>query len=654
MSGRFVRASKYRHVFGKSTRREATYDNLRISKNAWDTNLVKVNPKYLAVNWEASGGGAFAVIPLEEKGKLPEQLPLFRGHTAAVLDTDWNPFNDDIIASGSDDGKVFLWKVPDAFTLHTDAEEPADVKPVGKLSGHSRKVGHVLFNPAAENVLASSSGDYTVKLWDLEDGKSKLTLKHSDIVQSLSWSANGSMLVTTSRDKKLRFWDVRQEKPAHEVQGHMGAKSSRCVWMGDHDRVVTTGFSKMSERQLGLWDMRDPTKPVGGDFTPMSSSSAVSMPFWDDGTQMLFVAGKGDGNIVYFEYEHDKFEPLSEYKSADPQRGLAFMPKRGVNTHENEVTRAYKTVDDRLIEPIPFIVPRRSETFQDDIYPATVGLKPAMSSSEWLEGKTALPPKFSMEDMYDGDTPQEYAAQDAPKPAPAKTASAPAPAPASAPAPAAAPTPKEPKPAAPSATREMPSMKDNKQSMSAMASKFADKDAEEDVDDEADEEPFEEVQKPVQRPTRQQEAKPVGGAEEKVAPEAPHAHTEPAATRDIGAAPLGGPQPSSAGSTAEKVAAPFTLSSRPAESSYDEASPAEPSSAPQPRSQSEAQSQPQAQPQAQAPAQAHQPPTSGSAATAAGGLKEVLQEIRGMLMSQGKQIEELTSEVAALKGRVGQ
>ncbi|KAK3066062.1 Coronin-like protein crn1, partial [Teratosphaeriaceae sp. CCFEE 6253] len=107
MSGRFVRASKYRHVYGRGSRREATYDNLRISKNAWDTNLVKVNPKYLAVNWEASGGGAFAVIPLEEKGKLPEQLPLFRGHTAAVLDTDWNPFNDEIIASGSDDGKVF-------------------------------------------------------------------------------------------------------------------------------------------------------------------------------------------------------------------------------------------------------------------------------------------------------------------------------------------------------------------------------------------------------------------------------------------------------------------------------------------------------------------------------------------------------------------
>lgn len=49
-----------------------------------------------------------------------------------------NPFNDRFIASASDDGKVFLWEVPDGFSLYTDAEEPADVSPVSKLSGHSR------------------------------------------------------------------------------------------------------------------------------------------------------------------------------------------------------------------------------------------------------------------------------------------------------------------------------------------------------------------------------------------------------------------------------------------------------------------------------------------------------------------------------------
>ena len=48
-----------------------------------------------------------------------------------------------------------------------------------------------------------------------------------------------------------------------------------------------------------------------------------------------------DGNIRYFEYVQDKFEYLSEHKSADPQRGVAFLPKRGVNVSELFVAMAY-------------------------------------------------------------------------------------------------------------------------------------------------------------------------------------------------------------------------------------------------------------------------------------------------------------------------
>ncbi|EME84818.1 uncharacterized protein MYCFIDRAFT_153004 [Pseudocercospora fijiensis CIRAD86] len=591
MSGRFVRASKYRHVFGQTTKREQCYDNLRISKNAWDTNLIKANPKYLAVNWEAGGGGAFAVIPLEERGKEPELLPLFRGHTAVVLDTDWSPFDDSIIASASDDGKVFLWQVPDNFTLRTDAEEPEDVKPVGKLSGHSRKVGHVLFNPAAENVLASASGDYTVKIWDLEDGKAKLTLSGSDIFTSLSWSADGNMLVTTSRDKKLRFWDVRQEKPAHEVMGHSGAKNSRAVWMGEHDRVATTGFSRMSERQLGLWDLRDPSKPVGGDFTALDSGSGIAMPFWDDGSQILYLAGKGDGNIRYYEYQNDKFEYLSEHRSTNPQRGVAFMPKRGVNTHENEIMRAFKTVDDAYIEPISFVVPRRAETFQEDIYPPTVGTEPAVSSAEWLSGKTGLPPKFSMADLFEGNEPKMMAAEAVPKPS-----ATPAPAPKAQPKPEPKVEPKvepkaEPISAPSAAAREIPSVKSNKDSMSSMAEKFADKDAEKDDDDSS----FEEIQKPVERPS-------VAAARQA---EVTKPRPEPTKTTSAPA-----PKPEPKADTKNLPTSAYT---------------GEGLTTPAP-----------------------------SASAAAGGLRDVLNEIRGMLQSQGKQIEQLTSEVAQLKAKVGE
>ncbi|KAI9861665.1 MAG: Coronin-like protein crn1 [Vezdaea acicularis] len=493
MSGRFVRASKYRHVFGRPTRKESCYDGLRISTNAWDSNIVKANPTYLSVNWEASGGGAFAVIPLNEKGRLPEHIPLFRGHTAVVLDTDWSPFNDSLIASGSDDGKVFIWKVPEGFTLYSDAEEPSDVSPVSRLIGHTRKVGHVLFNPAAENVLATSSGDFTVKLWDVESGAAKLKLTHGDIVQSLSWSADGSLLVTTSRDKKLRVWDVRQQKPAQEVQGHNGAKSSRAVWMGEHDRIATTGFSKMSDRQLGLWDVRAPREPMNG-FQVLDSISGVCMPFWDDGTQCF------DGNIRYFEYENDKFEFLSEYKSGDPQRGLAFLPKRGINTHENEVARAFKTVNDAYIEPISFIVPRRAEVFQNDIYPPTVGGKPGVSSSEWFSGKTALPPKISLESIYDGDAPVEIPAEVKPRAA-VETAPVKATPKAAEPVPKAEPKKEEPKAPTVSAVAQRgppPTMKEQQSSINTMVDKFHDEesDEEDDVDDDSS---FEEVPKPTER-----------------------------------------------------------------------------------------------------------------------------------------------------------
>lgn len=202
-----------------------------------------------------------------------------------------NPFDDHIVASASEDGKVFLWRVPDGFTLHTDAEEPPIVPPIAKLSGHSKKVGQVLFNPAAQGILASASGDFTIKIWDVAAGAAPLTLKHGDIVQSLSWSADGSLLVTTSRDKKLRVWDARQERPTHEAPGHEGAKNSRAVWMGEHNRIATTGFSRMSDRQIALWEPGR-KEPIGG-FIQLDSISGVCMPFWDEGSNCLYLAGKG-------------------------------------------------------------------------------------------------------------------------------------------------------------------------------------------------------------------------------------------------------------------------------------------------------------------------------------------------------------------------
>lgn len=73
---------------------------------------------------------------------------------------------------------------------------------------------------------------------------------------------------------------------------------------------------------------------------------------------MLVEAGKGDGNIRYYEYDSDSLYPLSEYQSSTPQRGMCFLPRRALNVSECEIARAYK-VAGTTIEPISFVVPRK-------------------------------------------------------------------------------------------------------------------------------------------------------------------------------------------------------------------------------------------------------------------------------------------------------
>ena len=65
-----------------------------------------------------------------------------------------------------------------------------------------------------------------------------------------------------------------------------------------------------------------------------------------------------DGNIRYYEFENDALHALSEHKSADPQRGMCFLPRRALSVSDCEIARAYKVVGSG-IEPIAFIVPRK-------------------------------------------------------------------------------------------------------------------------------------------------------------------------------------------------------------------------------------------------------------------------------------------------------
>ncbi len=87
---------------------------------------------------------------------------------------------------------------------------------------------------------------------------------------------------------------------------------------------------------------------------------SMLIPYFDADASMLYLAGKGDGNIRYYEWvsEDKSLTYLSEYKSTDPLRGIAFLPKRALAVNETEVARIYK-VHPTMVEPISFKVPRK-------------------------------------------------------------------------------------------------------------------------------------------------------------------------------------------------------------------------------------------------------------------------------------------------------
>lgn len=139
----------------------------------------------------------------------------------------------------------------------------------------------------------------------------------------------------------------------------------------------------------------------------IDSGSGVLIPHFDNETSILYIAGKGDGNIRYYEYDKDDLYELSQYGSTDPQRGFAVAPKHAVNVRENEVVKSFKTVFDHSIEPISFIVPRRSELFQADIYPDCPSSEPALSAEEWFGGKEVNGPLLlNMEAIFEGTKPE--------------------------------------------------------------------------------------------------------------------------------------------------------------------------------------------------------------------------------------------------------
>eukprot|EP01041_Mallomonas_annulata_P007777 gene7777-15913_t len=383
----FVRASKFRHVYCDPPRVDSTFQTLRLSTVTGEQNYIKANSNYFAVGLQG-GGGPFAIVNLNKPGRFDADLPIVTGHSAAVLDFDFDPFHDDLLASCSEDQTVKIWRIPEGG-LQANMDTPEV-----DLHGHGRKVTLLRFHPTAEGILASTSADQSVKLWDITTGSeiNSLNDAHEQLIQDIVWDYTGANYATSSKDKHVRICDPRTAKVSTIINtAHEGSKSTKLTYLGNFDKLLTVGFTRQSQRQFKVWDPRNTSTELKR--IEIDQAAGVIMPFFDPDTSLLYLAGKGDGNIRYYEVINDNPYPVSEHRSSVSAKGVAWVPKRGLNIMGCETARLLKLTANS-VEPLSFFVPRKSEAFQDDIFPDTFSGEPSQTAQEWLTSGVDLPPKL--------------------------------------------------------------------------------------------------------------------------------------------------------------------------------------------------------------------------------------------------------------------
>jgi hypothetical protein len=93
--------------------------------------------------------------------------------------------------------------------------------------------------------------------------------------------------------------------------------------------------------------------------------AGIAFPFYDEDTKVVFIAGKGESAVSFYQYSSESpnyLDYLHAYKGKDPQKGFSFMPKRVVDVMANEIMRGVRLTG-KSLEYISFKVPRKSGTF---------------------------------------------------------------------------------------------------------------------------------------------------------------------------------------------------------------------------------------------------------------------------------------------------
>lgn len=412
----FGKVSKFRHLKGTPGHKSTHIENLRnLSRQIpGECNGFHANQERVAVPLSGPGG-KIAIFELSRPGRLPDGVIPSLVNGTNIMDFQWDPFDAQRLAVACDDGIVKIWHIESG-----GLSEPTNT-PAGELTAHLDKIYFIRFHPLAADVLLTASYDMTIKLWDLRTMTEKCSLSgHTDQIFDFAWSPCGRLGATVCKDGKIRVYNPRKsETPIREGNGPVGTRGARITWALEGHYIVCTGFDKVSERQISVYNAQKLSAPL--NTASLDVSPSILIPFYDEDSSTLFVTGKGDSTIYCYEItdEEPYICPLSHHRCTSLHQGLSFLTKNHCDVASVEFSKAYRLTN-TTIEPLSFTVPRiKSELFQDDLFPPTrITWSATLSSEDWFASNDKAAPKVSLkpEGMETLSSIQQVPAQPVKKP----------------------------------------------------------------------------------------------------------------------------------------------------------------------------------------------------------------------------------------------
>lgn len=344
------KVSKFRHMEARPSRREAWISDIRAVTTPTCGNHIKSSCSLIAFNSDRPG--VLGVISLEGHEENKRHVTYLGCHSDLVTDLDFSPFDDFLLASGSADRTIKLWRL-------SGTGEALPSVPGVVLGPEELPVEVLQFHPTVDGVLVSTAGK-TVKVWDVAKQQPLTELEaHKDLVQSAVWSRDGAIVGTACKDKQLRIFDPRARTQASQsTQAHENNRDIRLAWTGIQEHLVSTGFNQMREREAKLWDTRLFSSALAS--VTLDTSPGPLIPLLDPDSGLLVLAGKGENQLYCYEVtpQQPALSPVTQCILENVLRGAALVPRRALAVMSCEVLQVLQLSDTAII-PISHHVPRK-------------------------------------------------------------------------------------------------------------------------------------------------------------------------------------------------------------------------------------------------------------------------------------------------------